>query len=88
MTDIPVGIKPRQEQWHISRVVQHGRALYVTIPTGAAAQAGIKRHDRLGVTVEGRTLLMERIPFEELATRLRGARPKLDACESATLEKG
>ena len=87
MADPKIGIKPRDEQWHISRVVQHGRALYVTIPTGAAAQAGIKRHDRLGVTVEGRTLLMERIPFEELATRLRAARPKLAACEGAILEK-
>jgi len=87
MADPKIGIKPRDEQWHISRVVQHGRALYVTIPTGAAAQAGIKRHDRLGVTVEGRTLLMERIPFEELATRLRAARPKLAACAGAILEK-
>ena len=88
MADPKIGINPREEQWHISRVVQHGRALYVTIPTGAAAQAGIKRHDRLGVTVEGRTLLMERIPFEELATRLRGARPRVASCETQITDKG
>lgn len=62
------------EQWQVSRVIKIGRALYVGISAETAKRAGVKKGDRLGVTVEGRTVVMERIPFEELATRLRGRR--------------
>lgn len=72
------------ERWSVSRVIKIGRALYVGISAETAKQAGVKKGDRLGVTVEGRTVVMERIPFEELATRLRGKRAESAVAETLT----
>lgn len=53
----------------ISRVVKISRALYVSIPAAIQAAAGIKRGDRLVWETDGRTILMAKIPMEEIITR-------------------
>lgn len=53
----------------IGRAIKVGRALYVAIPTLIQQATGIKRGDRLAFETDGRTVLMAKIPIEEIISR-------------------
>ncbi len=53
----------------IGRVMRVGRALYVCIPKSIQEAAGIKRNDRIVMECDGRTILMAKIPMNELISR-------------------
>jgi AbrB family looped-hinge helix DNA binding protein len=52
----------------IGGVIQLGRALYITLPKEIANSVGLKKGDRVAArVVEGKYVVLERIPLEDLA---------------------
>lgn len=53
----------------ISRVVRVGRALYVSIPAAIQEVCGLKRGDRVVWEADGRTILVAKLPLDEIISR-------------------
>ena len=71
----------------VARVVHIGHSLYATLPRNIARIAGIKAGDRLAVETDGRSVLLAKIPFEDLINRAL-MRAHLDRMDSGENKSG